>query len=412
MKKTLLLTMLLLSVFLCGCVLEKTIDSAMVHTTHQVTETTTVAKKVAEPFIGFSETEPKSIDQLLQLKPEELQNYTSQYGKYNGYTYYQHLNDTEKLVYHAYEYAMDEGLPYFWVDERLLQGMERSLFQILEFYSLDSAVVEQNIAIVEESYTAPRTWSDGQGGRPTYTTIYVEDFTKQRLQHKNQAILNAKIVIARLNGYEAYSHLELAEHFYDYLGGCVEYVEDVESDEYLYSGLFEGKTNCDGFANAFALMCRLTEVPCIEINSDTLRGKIGHTWNMVCLKGQWVHVDATGAGDDVWSLCANRKEKWVYFGLPDALLQDRMLYAELLPDCPVGLTPVEKISSVRVENFRIRVKNAFRENDNKCAVILLDRGELDEQTAGELATELGFNLHYVSYKTVGGKMVYYLFRDN
>lgn len=401
-KKTLFLLVLLLSIFLSGCDSEASVDSTVSDPTHQITE----PKKEVEPFIGFAETEVKSADQLRQLKPEELRNYTSQYSDYNTYTYYQHLNDTEKLVYHAYEYAMDEGLPYFWVDDRLLQGLERSTFQILEFLSLDSAVVEQNIARVEDSNTVPHT-------SETYTTIYVEDFTKKRLKNKNQAILDAKIVLSQLNGHEAYSHRELAEYFYDYLGGCVGYIADVESDEYLYSGLRNGDTNCDGFANAFALMCILTDIPCIEINSDTPPGEIGHTWNMVYLENKWVHVDATGSGDDVWSLCDNRSNgEWVYFGFPDALLKERILYADLLPACPEGLTSVEEISSVRVQDFGIKVKNAFLENDNKYAIILLDQGELDDQTASELATELEFDLYYIFYETAEGKMVYYLFNDD
>lgn len=140
MKKVLLLPFLLLSLLLSGCDDEAIIDSTADSTAGVVTQQTTEQKKLVGPFVGFAETEVEDIEQLRKLKPEELRNYTSQYSDYNTYTYYQHLNKTEQLVYRAFEYALDEGFPYFWVDDRLLYGMERSAFEILEFFSLDSAV--------------------------------------------------------------------------------------------------------------------------------------------------------------------------------------------------------------------------------------------------------------------------------
>jgi hypothetical protein len=191
----------------------------------------------------------------------------------------------------------------------------------------------------------------------------------------------------------------------------VTYETDIEGEEYLYTALCEGRTNCDGYTNAFALMCALCDIPCIEINSDTPKGEEGHTWNAVYLEDRWVHVDATGAEQDVNAECESRKEERIYFGFPDALLEDRVQYADLIPACPEGLTPVVHIPSGDVEKFQEKVEAAFKENDNKVAVFLVDEGDLEKQITQELVNELGFAVYYLHYQTADGKTVYYLFNN-
>lgn len=407
LKKTLVLLMLLLPLVLSGCDYEAIIDSAVNDLAHQLTD----PEEVVEPFIGFSETEVEDVDQLLQLKPEELQNYTSQYSDYNSYTYFAHLNDTEKLLYHAYEYALDEALPYFWIDDRLLQGMERSAFQVLEFLALDSAVVEQNISHSQGGYTVTHSVLNVQTASESYTSVFVENFSREKLQRKEEAIAKSREILSEVP--ETATPREKTEYFYDYLGENVTYETDIEGEEYLYTALCQGRTNCDGYTNAFALLCRMSDIPCIEINSEIPEDQEeGHTWNAVYLEDRWVHVDATGAEDDVASECENRCQERLYFGFPDALLEDRILYADLLPSCPEGLTPIMHIPSGEVENFNGKVKAAFEENDRKLAVILVDEGDLENQITEELANDLDCDLHYIYYETADGKTVYYLFNDD
>ena len=98
-RKVLLLTGLMLSLLLSGCNYEAIVESAVRELAHQLTDPT----DVVEPLIGFAETEVEEVDQLQKLTPEELENYTSRYSEYNSYTYFAHLNDSEKLLYRAYE---------------------------------------------------------------------------------------------------------------------------------------------------------------------------------------------------------------------------------------------------------------------------------------------------------------------
>lgn len=401
MKRKLLLLILLLSIILSGCQYEGIITTAAKQMCGQQAELVQPNRERSEVrFVGFSETETTNVDELIKVLPRELQNYTSEFSDYNSYTYFQHLNDTEKLVYRAYEYAQDEGLPYIWVDERLLYGMKWSAFEILEFLSLDSAMVEQNIEHVQDSYI-----SNGE----TYRTFFVEDFTKARLKNKKDAILQAKLTLYHVDGYQYYAHRELAERLYIEMGNCMGYTEDVPSGEYLYAGLCEGHTNCDGFANAYALICRLAGIPCIEINSDDQPGEEGHTWTMIFLDGQWVYVDPTGCNEDAWSQCDNRIENPVCFGFSFDLLRHRVHYSNLIPSCPNGVIPVLRLHSQRNPGFINSIRVEFAKNDGKFAVVLLEEGDIDDQTFQELVNAMNCDLHYVSYQNTYGKTVYHLY---
>lgn len=407
LKKMLLPLLFVLLLLLNGCDYEAIMGSVV----NEPTVQTTQPEIVLEPFVGFSETDVVDVEQWRQLKRSDLQNYTSQYSQFNSYTYFSHLNDAERLLYHIYEYALDEALPYFWIDERLLQGMVWPEFEVLEFFSLDSAMMEQNFSFRKRIDTVTNTQPNVRSDGETYICIYVENFSQDKLKHKKRAMQEARVIYSLIAVNKSATDLEKAEFFYDYLGSCAEYKSEIEGEEYLYNGLVIGQTNCDGFANGFAMLCGFAGIPCIEVNSDTPVGEVGHTWNMVYLEGRWVHVDATGAFDDYFTECEYRSEERVYFGFPDALLEERVLYADMLPTCPEGLTPILHLSSEQVEYFNYRVRAAFEGNDNKWVVVLLDRGELDDQTIQDLIMELKFGLYYVYYQTTEGKMVYYLFNN-
>ena len=415
--RKLILLLGILSILLSGCNYEAILNRAFDELSQQMTEPqpqpTIKPEKTLDPIILFSEKEVEDLEdleKLRQLEPQELQNYVSQYRDYNTYTYFSHLNDTEKLVYHAYEYAMDEALPYFWIDDRLLLGMERSTFQVLEFLSLDSALVEQNYSHLQGSYTEPTG--------ATYTSFFVENFTREKLNNKKQAIIEARLYLSwnpnwkTASDWKAAPDREMAEYIYDILGEYISYETNIEGKEYLYNGLYNLKTNCDGYTNAFALMCAIADIPCIEINSDTPKGETGHTWNAVFLEGKWVHVDATGAGEDFYSECENCRQERMYFGFSDALLEEKVLYTDIVPSCPEGLSSVVQIPSARDVNFFNIIKAEFERNNRQFAVILLDQGEIDDQTFDELVQELNCGLYYIYYETAEGKTAYYLFNND
>ena len=210
-KKILLPVVLILSLLLSGCNHEAIIDNALLELAQQLTE----PEDVVEPFIGFAREDVEDVEDLHQLEPEMLQNYISEYSRYNTYSYFQHLNDTEKLVYRAYEYAMDHGYPYTWFDIRLTDGIEWSVFDILQFLALDSALVDQNISQSIQVKTVTHSVLNIQTAKETYTTVYMDHFTLKRLERKQQAMSEARVILEDVS--PSWTDRQKAEYFYDYL---------------------------------------------------------------------------------------------------------------------------------------------------------------------------------------------------
>lgn len=405
--KLLLTTGLMLSVLLSGCQIEEILEYVDNSPINKPTESNQLTEKEG-PFIGFAKTEVESPEEMDPVKLEDLENYTSEYSAYNTYTYYEHLNQPEKLLYHAYEYALDEAQSCFWIEAHLLEGMERTAAEVLEFLSLDSAMVGQNYEHRQGEATLSLSEGDTETEAENYLVVMVDNFERAELRRKKEAIEKAEQIVAEMP--ETATQQEAAEYFYDYLGNNITYETDIEGREYLYTALCEQRTNCDGYTNAFALLCSMVDIPCIEVISDTPMGEIGHTWNMICLEGQWVHVDCTVSRGDVTSNCKNCREERPYFGFSDELLVYPILHEEIVPESPEGLSSVLNVSSGKTKNFISKVQEEFEDNDGKFAVVLVDQGDLEDQIE-DLVEALNVNLYYMHYETADGKTVYYLFSN-
>lgn len=399
---------LILSVLLSGCQIEEIIEQVENTPIYKPTESKQ-PPEAKEPIIGFAKSAVDSPEELDQVKPEDLQNYTSEYSAYNTYTYYDHLNQPERLLYHAYEYALDEAQSCFWIDDRLLDGMERTTAEVLEYFSLDSAMVGQNYEHREGEATLELSDDDTETEAETYLVVMVDNFERAELRRKKEAIEQAEKIVAEMP--QTATQQEAAEYFYDYLGNNITYETNIEGREYLYTALCEQRTNCDGYTNAFALLCSMVDIPCIEVISDTPKGEIGHTWNMICLDGKWVHVDCTVSRGDVTSKCKNCREERPYFGFSDELLVYPILHEEIVPDSPEGLSSVLNVSSGKTKNFISKVEAEFEDNDRKFAVVLVDQGDLENQVE-DLVEALDVSMYYMHYETAQGKTVYYLFSND
>lgn len=60
-----------------------------------------------------------------------------------------------------------------------------------------------------------------------------------------------------------------------------------------YGALVLGRANCLGFASAFQLLMDLAGVECVTVYGAAYQSKDFHAWNMVCLDGDWHHVDVS-----------------------------------------------------------------------------------------------------------------------
>lgn len=97
---------------------------------------------------------------------------------------------------------------------------------------------------------------------------------------------------------------EKIKFMYHYICQAVSYddatLSNLANERSAYDGLIEGKTVCCGYALAFQRFMEQENIPCYIICGETPDGP--HAWNVVCIDGQWYHLDATW--DDVGNSCS------------------------------------------------------------------------------------------------------------
>lgn len=97
-----------------------------------------------------------------------------------------------------------------------------------------------------------------------------------------------------------------------------------------YGPLVDGQAVCEGYAKAFALLCRVNGIPCSVVEGDSIDPDgqwKSHAWNLVEVDGVMTWVDVTW--DD-----QHETYHW-YFNLTDALMapDHRPDVAQTLPAC-------------------------------------------------------------------------------
>ncbi len=104
-------------------------------------------------------------------------------------------------------------------------------------------------------------------------------------------------------------------------------------DATAYGAICKGYANCEGYAKAYALMCRMRGVPCGVITgmaTDANGSTSPHAWNIIWLDNSYSLVDVTW--DDQESLGV---DTWWYYGLSTAQMgADHFPDADqVIPEC-------------------------------------------------------------------------------
>lgn len=82
---------------------------------------------------------------------------------------------------------------------------------------------------------------------------------------------------------------------HDVLCAHCSYDEAAPTAHSAYGALCAGAAVCEGYAEAFALLMAMGDVPCKIICGTAKSGgvTVPHAWNLVQLEGAWYHVDVT-----------------------------------------------------------------------------------------------------------------------
>lgn len=373
-----------------------------------------VAEAEAIPRIAFdTETLSENSDELI-MTAEEIRAAELTADDYRGSFHYDKLTENEQAVYNALEYAMENGYTYVYVDDLLVSDAD-VLCRIAEYLSLDSPLLEQNLRCDYGTFTT--YYEVDTGFIPATATldgiyIYLENFKSEWWEKKQQALVKAQQIVDGLSAEQ--SDAEKAEELYGYvLDNVTYYMYDDRPEEetvqsYLYDGLINGRTQCDGTANMYSLLLNIAGIECFEKQFTPQEGdeeEIGHTWNMVKLGENWYNADATAGTDEPEENFLVDLE--LLFGFEDMLQAYTPDYAEIYPECPDSLVigVDAHMSGIEPKEFAKAAKKAISQSSRKAALILVD--SYDESKAEDAvqrtANSLRGTVMWYTLEAVGGR---------
>ncbi len=337
-----------------------------------------VAKAEQISHIAFSNGTLFDDSKEIFVEAKELANSETEFSKYNSKFHYNKLTDSEKIIYKALEYAMQESYANILVENDIATDTDQ-LIKVINYLSLDSPFLEQNIRYETGKFTTSfpveilglyDAYAEFKG---YYITI--KNFAKELYAKKKLALNRAKEIVSSLS--PDLTDTQKAEQLFVYVAKNVEYFDygddknNVES--YLYDALIEKKTHCDGYANAYSLLLTLVGVENFEKTSTGTEEKEGHTWNFVKLNNNWYNVDCVG--DTIMSKKPSGMGPGYYFGYSDILQRH-------IPDFS-GIYPVSeegyyiKINAILPEctatAFFEAAKNGLRKNNKEFALVVLEK---------------------------------------
>ncbi len=349
-------------------------------------------------YVAFSANDEFS--ELMDYR--EIADYSSVYSSYNSRLMYNTMTHSEQQIYRFFEYAMDHECTTMFFDSRLLADVELSLSDILNLYSMDTPMVQQNFSYGSNEIELTEFGVTG-------TKFIVENFDTASMVKKKLAITAAKAVFQSMP--EGLSQLEQARFFFRYLTRNVEYYRtEISAGEQhnLYDAFYTKKTQCDGFSNAFSLLCAMAKVPCVEKVTIHVENEIDHTWNVFCADGVWYNADLALSED--YARTHQEFDMDFSFGFSDSRNERAIIHAERFPKCSVDLLPVElAVASASDPKLLSGLKAAFQQSGKRFVLVSLDSGELAPADFQKIANHLKLNIRTLN-ESRGGKQCYYIFK--
>lgn len=356
------------------------------------------------PHIGFCPGEFDEESQVI-MSASAFTDYESDYTVYSSSIHYDTLTDNEKLVYHAFEYAMENGYSSVLLDNSLVEK-SKDLGTILELFSLDSPLLEQNLFYEHGTFTTYHnleadSFFQHQVEFDGYY-ITVDNFDAKWWPQRLEAIDKAKEIVATLS--PDMSDAEKAEKLFLHLAYNTRYalsktLNETTVQPNLYDALISGKTQCDGFSNAISLLFNMAGIPCSEKIYHAANDELGHTWNCFEIDGKWYNADATGTSlvpTDTTYMHAG-----IDFAFPDIMQEKKNVYSDHYPECTESLyMPIDAhYATIDDEAFVENAKNAYDSHHGQWALIMLDsydEGSAEEQLT-KLATRMNQTVYYMTF---------------
>lgn len=376
----------------------------------------TPAIDLSTPFIGFrlEKTKQADLEGYDRVELEDVLAHVPEYAGYGATVYFDTLTQQEQTIYRIVQYAMDHCQPCIFIDNRLLEEVSVEVEEILYCIALDNPLLEQNVNWqywgADYVIPNPNPFSNEPGEKLSGIILEVKEFTQEKLEKKKSAILTAERILKDMPA--NVEDWRKAEYLYRYLGTHVEYfnAQDFGAErDFLYDALVTGKTLCDGYANAFSLLCNMAQIPCVEkmyTPPEDSDEKAGHTWNAVLLDGIWYNVDATASVE-----VAGDHPHLSRFAFSDELLEYTVDYEKRAPKCEEDLIPPD-VTVTKSSKAGSQVKKAWKtvkKTGRKYVIVRFSGGEQKSSVMQKIANSLQKDITYYVDITRTGEAIYYIF---
>lgn len=204
--------------------------------------------------------------------------------------YYHCLSDEEKLLYVEMLQilsAMEEGIMLTTKDENLLSHVYQAVINdhpelfYTKGFLYTKATIEDEVVYLTFS------------GSYTYTK---EEKTSKMRQIEEAANQILKGIPAGADEYATIKYL------YEYIVLNTDYGEVTRDHQNISSVLLDKVSVCNGYSKTLQFLLGKKGIPCIIVNGDA---KGNHAWNIVCVDGEYYHVDVTW-GDPSYNVDGSR----------------------------------------------------------------------------------------------------------
>lgn len=185
---------------------------------------------------------------------------------------------------------------------------------------------------------------------------------------------------------------ENEESIHDYIVSNIEYGNAEGSYGGAYGAIMEGNAVCGGYAEVFLTLMEMLGIDC-KVVTGTGNGT-DHGWNMVCLDGEWYHVDTT------WDDPINNKDSvsHKYFNLTDTEISidhewNRELYPQAYSEKYAYYLMGTFVQVHNQEELDAYIVESIQNRETELEFVVY--GEVDLKTAfskGGVALQYAFNI--------------------
>ncbi len=271
-------------------------------------------------------------------------NFTSKKSRYYRYCL---KTDSDRAVYDLILNGLENQERFVFIEAKRMALIKHSINELVSFVKLDNA--ELFYVKFEEYYIRNERFKKGM----TLTFNYF--YTPSEVKKYRQKIAERVNDILKSVTSPMHSLYERELALNDYLSKNVRYDESKKIPKESYSpigALFIGVAVCEGYAEAFKLLCDAAEIRCLIVQGSSAKdGKTeNHAWNIVSLDEKCYHVDVTWNSNKGLKFQPSRD----YFNLRDSVIaNDHSWDRTLVPVCDCD-----------ADNYYIKERHYFtREKD-------------------------------------------------